>query len=159
MLSKSQVTSSTTYLFPVCTDRFLRKRSTFVQFRCPLECHLLGVPSSDFYWSVVKINGSYYRNTLLRQRLLPAIRSISGPFFTFQQDNAPAHRARKMVALLLSAETPDIIGLQYCIREKGGHFEHQILALSCSCKTENKLLLSSCTVVRLCDLVYGLISQ
>jgi len=33
-----------------------------------------------FYWSVVKINGSYYWNLLLRQHLLPAIRSISGPF-------------------------------------------------------------------------------
>jgi len=29
MLSKSSVTSSITYLFPVCTDRFLRKRLTF----------------------------------------------------------------------------------------------------------------------------------
>jgi len=65
---------------------------------------------------------------VLRQHLLPAIRSISGPFFTFQQDDAPAHRARKMVALLLSAETPDFIGLQYCIREKGGHFEHRIVS-------------------------------
>jgi len=78
----------------------------------------------------MKINGSYYWNTLLRQHLLPAVRSISGPFFAFQQDNAPAHHARKMVTLLLSAETPDFIGQQYCIREKGGHFEHQILTLS-----------------------------
>jgi len=89
----------------------------------------LGVPSSDFDWSVMKINSSYYWNTLLWQHLLPAIRLISGPFFTFQQDNAPAHRARKMVALLLSAEIPDFIGLQFCIREKGGHFEHRILTL------------------------------
>jgi len=37
---------------------------------------------------------------------------------------------RLMVALLLSAEILDFIGLQYCIREKGGHFEHQILTLS-----------------------------
>jgi len=29
MLSKSSVTSSTTYLFPVCTDRLLCERSTF----------------------------------------------------------------------------------------------------------------------------------
>jgi len=34
-------------------------------------------------------------------------------FLMFQQDNAPAHRARKTVALQLSAETPDFIGLQY----------------------------------------------
>jgi len=31
MLLKSSVTIITTYLFPVCTDRFLRKRSTFFQ--------------------------------------------------------------------------------------------------------------------------------
>jgi len=39
---------------------------------------------------------------------LPAIRSVSGDFFTFQQDSAPAHRACEMVALL-SVETPDFI--------------------------------------------------
>jgi len=72
----------------------------------------------------------HYRNALLQQHLLPAICSISGSFFAFQQDDAPAHRTLKMVALLLSAETPDFIGLQYCIREKGGHLEHQILTLS-----------------------------
>jgi len=47
----------------------------------------------------------------LRQQLLPAIRSVSGDFFTFQQDGAPAHRARETVALL-SAETPDFISPQ-----------------------------------------------
>jgi len=57
----------------------------------------------------VKINGSYYQNTLLWQHLLPAILSISGPFFTFQQDNDPANRDRKTVELL-STETPDFIG-------------------------------------------------
>jgi len=41
-----------------------------------------------FQTARVKINGSYYRDTLLRQQLLPAIRSVSGDFFTFQQDNA-----------------------------------------------------------------------
>jgi len=56
----------------------------------------------------VKINGDYYRNVLCRQHLLPAIRSISGEFFTCQQDNAPAHRARETVEML-SRETPDFI--------------------------------------------------
>jgi len=41
-----------------------------------------------FQTAGVKINGSYYRDTLLRQQLLPAIRSVSGDFFTFQQDSA-----------------------------------------------------------------------
>jgi len=41
-----------------------------------------------FQTAGVKINGSYYRDTLLRQQLLPAIRSVSSDFFTFQQDSA-----------------------------------------------------------------------
>jgi len=41
----------------------------------------------------VKINGAYYRDVLLGQHLLPAIHSVAEDFFTFQQDNAPAHRA------------------------------------------------------------------
>jgi len=38
----------------------------------------------------VKINGAYYRDVLLGQCLLPAIRSAAGDFLTY---NAPAHRA------------------------------------------------------------------
>jgi len=41
---------------------------------------------------------------LLHQQLLPAICD----FFTFQHDNAPAHRARETVQLL-TCETPDFI--------------------------------------------------
>ena len=55
-----------------------------------------------------KVNGQYYRDVLLPQQLLPAIRDLSGDFFTFQQDNAPAHRARETMQLLTS-ETPDFI--------------------------------------------------
>ena len=40
----------------------------------------------------VKINGVYCRDVLLGQHLLPAIRTVAGDFFTFQQDNAPDHR-------------------------------------------------------------------
>jgi len=55
-----------------------------------------------------KVNGQYYGDILLRQQLLPAIRGLSGDFFTFQQVNAPAHRARETVHLL-THETPDFI--------------------------------------------------
>ena len=41
-----------------------------------------------------------YRDMLLTPELLPAIRSIAGDVFVFQQDNAPAHRARDTVELL-----------------------------------------------------------
>ena len=39
--------------------------------------------------------------------ILPAIPSVFGDFFTFQQDSAPVHCTRDTVALL-SAETPDL---------------------------------------------------
>ena len=35
----------------------------------------------------VKVNGDYYREVLLKEKLLPCIKEI------FQQDSAPAHRA------------------------------------------------------------------
>jgi len=45
---------------------------------------------------------------MLMQKLLPVIRSIAGDVFVFQQDNAPAHRARDTVELLC-CETPQFI--------------------------------------------------
>jgi len=45
---------------------------------------------------------------LLMQELLSVIRSIAGDVFVFQQDNAPAHRARDTVGLL-RCETPQFI--------------------------------------------------
>ena len=57
----------------------------------------------------VKINGAYYRDVLLlSQQLLPVMREVSGEFFVFQQDNAPAHLARDTVRLLEQA-TPAFI--------------------------------------------------
>ena len=56
----------------------------------------------------VKINGCYYREVLLSQQLLPAIRQVSGDLFVFQQDSAPAHRARETIKLL-QRETPAFI--------------------------------------------------
>ena len=45
----------------------------------------------------VKVNGSYYRDVLLSQKLLPVMRE---EFFIFQQDSAPGHRARDTVKFL-----------------------------------------------------------
>ena len=55
----------------------------------------------------VKVNGQYYRDILLTRDLLPNIKQYSD-YFTFQQDGAPAHRARETVELL-KVETPDFI--------------------------------------------------
>jgi len=47
----------------------------------------------------------YYQDMLLMQELLPAVPSIAGDMFVFQQDNAPVHCAHDTVELLHS-ETP-----------------------------------------------------
>ena len=53
--------------------------------------------------------GAYYQDVLLMQKLLPAIRNMSGDFIVFQQDNASAHRVRDIVALP-HRETAELIG-------------------------------------------------
>jgi len=67
----------------------------------------LGCTELFFVDPGTKINGAYYRD-VLRQKLLPAIRCVSGKNFIFQQDSAPAHRARETVEVL-RRETPDLI--------------------------------------------------
>ena len=59
----------------------------------------LGCTELFFVEPGVKINGAYYRDLLLTQKLLPVIRHISGNEFVFQQDSAPAHRARAQTIL------------------------------------------------------------
>jgi len=54
----------------------------------------------------VKINGKYYRETLLKEELLPDMQNIS-EYLIFQQDNAPAHCAKETVDL--STEMPAFI--------------------------------------------------
>ena len=68
----------------------------------------MGCTQLHFVEPGVKVNGEYYRNVVLKQMLLPDIRHVAGDCFSFQQDSAPAHRARDTVELLLK-ETPDFI--------------------------------------------------
>jgi len=60
----------------------------------------LGCMELFFVQPGVKVNGNYYREVLLKEKLLPCIKEISGDNFIFQQDSAPAHRARDTIALL-----------------------------------------------------------
>jgi len=71
---------------------------------------ILGTTEVMFIEPGVKINGAYYRDVLLVQHLLLAIRSVAGDFFTYQQDNAPAHLAGDTVEFL-SPNTPYFISL------------------------------------------------
>jgi len=67
----------------------------------------LGRTNLHFVDPGIKVNGQYYRDILLLRDLLPDIKQYSD-YFTFQQDGAPAHRARETVKLL-KVEMPGFI--------------------------------------------------
>jgi len=60
----------------------------------------LGPMDLMFIDARVKINGAYYREVLLTQKLMPIMREICSEFFIFQQGNVPAHRACETINLL-----------------------------------------------------------
>ena len=65
----------------------------------------------------VKINSGYYHDMLLSQQLLPVMRDWWGDFFTFQQDNSPAHRARTQQCAIFEQSTNATLSfLQICDR-------------------------------------------
>jgi len=68
----------------------------------------MGVTGLIFVDPGVKVNGQYYRDVLLSQQMLPAFKSVAGDMFIFQQDCAPAHRARETIQLL-QRKTPVFI--------------------------------------------------
>jgi len=79
-------------------------------FRCVMKSHLFAM----FLWNFTTTSLSIAEILLFIKRWSKiavsniAIRSVSGEFFTFQQDNAPTHHARETVEML-SRETPDFI--------------------------------------------------
>jgi len=68
---------------------------------------ILGTTELMYIERGIKINGAYYRDVLLSQHLLLAIRSVAGDFSIY---NAPAHRAGDTVKFL-SRNTPDFISV------------------------------------------------
>ena len=92
----------------IASARLLRTRSKFSKsLMVSVGVSILGRTAIHFVEPGVKVNGEYYRNVLLMQGLLPDIRTF-GDYYTFQQDSAPAHRAREPVQLL-GNETPNFI--------------------------------------------------
>jgi len=50
----------------------------------------MGMTDLIFVEPGAKVNGRYYRETLLLRQMLPAIKCIAGDTFVFQQDSATA---------------------------------------------------------------------
>jgi len=54
----------------------------------------MGMSKLIFVVTGMKVNGQYYRDVLLSQQMLPAIKRAASDTFVFQQDNAPSHMPR-----------------------------------------------------------------
>jgi inhibitor of nuclear factor kappa-B kinase subunit alpha len=94
----------------ISSDRLLRTRTTFSQsLMVSVGISKLGRTELIFVDPGTKINGQYYRDVMLAQHLLPQMRHIAGNMFIFQQDSAPAHRARETIEYL-SRNAPYFIG-------------------------------------------------
>jgi len=92
----------------VAADRLLSTRSTFSEsIMVSVGVSKLGYTRLIFVDPGVKVNGTYYRDVVLPQ-LLTDMKNASGEYYIFQQDSAPAHRARETIALL-QRETPAFI--------------------------------------------------
>jgi len=72
----------------VAAERLLRTRTTFsLSVVVSVGVSKLGFTDLIFVDPGVKVNGSYYQDLLLSQKLLPVMREVSGELFIFQQDN------------------------------------------------------------------------
>jgi len=69
----------------------------------------MGMTKLIFVVPGMKVNGQYYRDVLLSQQTLPAIKHVASDTFVLQQDNAASHRVKDTIKLL-QQETPDFIG-------------------------------------------------
>ena len=88
-----------------CWVSAVRARMTFSQsVMVSVGVSKLGVTDLIFVDPGGKVNGVYYRDVFLSQQLLPMMRDMSGEFI-FQQDSAPAHRARDTVWLTRASNT------------------------------------------------------
>ena len=91
----------------IAAERLLRCRPTFSKsLMVSVATSKLGCSPLFFVEPDVKVDGRYYRDVLLKQRMLPVVHRIAGDTYVFQQDSAPAHRTRDTVQLL-QQETPE----------------------------------------------------
>jgi len=103
--------------------RLLRTRPTFCKsLLISVAVSSLGATQLHFLEPGVKVNGDYYRNTVLLNMLLQDIRSVFGDYYVFQQDGAPTHSARDTVTMLQreTAIPSRDVATQFARFESGG---------------------------------------
>jgi len=85
----------------VASRRLIKGRKHFSEsVMASVAVSKAGKTSVHFIDKGTKVDGSYYRETLLQRCLLPDIRQKSDDHFVFQQDGALSHRAKPTVEFL-----------------------------------------------------------
>ena len=87
---------------------FKRLYATAQSLMVSVTVSSIGAMQLHFLEPRVKVNGDHYWNTVLLNMLLLDIRSVFEDYYVFQQDGAPARRARDTVTML-QRETPEFI--------------------------------------------------
>jgi len=82
-------------------QRLLQTHSTFSKsVMVSMDVSKLGPMDLIFIDARVKINGAFYCEVLLTQKLLPLMHEVCGKFFIIHQGNVPVHRACETINLL-----------------------------------------------------------
>src|SRR6218665_3720977 len=82
--------STTTLKRNVDAYRLMRTRPTFSR-SLMVSVAISKLGCTELFFVEPGVNGEYYRNALLMEKMLPAIWGMSSDFFIFQQDSAPHH--------------------------------------------------------------------
>ena len=91
----------------IAAERLLRCRPMFNKsLMVSVAASKLGCSVVFFVEPCIKVDGRNYQEVLLKQQILLVMHRIAGDTYVFQQDSAPAHRARDHVQLL-QQETPE----------------------------------------------------
>jgi len=94
---------------PVPSERLIKHRKHFSEsVMVSVAVSKTGKTKVHFIDKGTKVDGRYYREMLLQNRLLPDIRQLCDEEFVFQQDGAPSHRA-KLTVEFLQQNVPNFI--------------------------------------------------
>jgi len=93
----------------ISSERLIKGRKHFSEsVMVSVAVSKAGKTEAHFIDKGTKVDGRYYRKTLLQKCLLPDIRQKSCGEFVFQQDGAPSHRV-KLTVEFLQQNVPNFI--------------------------------------------------
>jgi len=116
------LSTTLTYLLTYLLTNILTSHFVSRSLMVSVGVSALGTTSIHFIEPGVKVNGQYYPEDLM-QKLLPDIRQQYCNFYVFQQDSAPAHRARETIEPLTNDNGGPRVHSSYVLATKQSGFK------------------------------------